>query len=109
MADYADTPWWSNLLAVLLTFVVTLVGTVYAMKSSLGLPTAPGGPTGLIAFAKDTLVYMPHALLLYGVIADMLTYEGVYSIGSLVGLISLVVHVLFKFIWKLIFGEWLLF
>jgi hypothetical protein len=100
MADYADTPWWSNLLAVLLTFAVTLVGTVYAMKSNGGLPTVPSGPTGLIAFAKDTLVYMPHALLLYGVIADMLTYEGVYSIGSLVGLISLVVHVLFKFIWK---------
>lgn len=99
MADYADTPWWSNLLAVLLTFVVTLVGTVYAMKGSGGVPT-PGGPAGIGAFVKDTLVYMPHALLLYGVIADMLTYEGVYSIGSLVGLVSLVVHVLFKFIWK---------
>jgi hypothetical protein len=100
MADYADTPWWSNLLAVLLTFVVTLVGTVYAMKSNGGLPTPSGGPTGIGAFVKDTLVYMPHALLLYGVIADMLTYEGVYSIGSLVGLVSLLVHLLFKFVWK---------
>ena len=100
MADYADTPWWSNLLAVLLTFVVTLVGTVYAMKSNGALPTASGGPAGIGAFVKDTLVYMPHALLLYGVIADMLTYEGVYSIGSLVGLLSLLVHLLFKFVWK---------
>lgn len=100
MADYADTPWYSNLIAVLLTFVVTLVGTVYAVKNA-GAPSAvPGAPSGLLAFVKDTLVYLPHALLLYGVIADMLTYEGVYSIASLVGLISLVVHMLFKFIWK---------
>jgi hypothetical protein len=100
MADYADTPWWSNLIAVLLTFVVTLVGTVFAMRSSGGLPTATGQAPGVGAFVKDTLVYMPHALLLYGVIADMLTYQGVYSIASLVGLLSLLVHFVFKFIWK---------
>jgi hypothetical protein len=99
MSDYTGTPWWSNLIAVLLTFVVTLVGTVYAMKGSGG-PPKPGAPAGIGAFVKDTLVYMPHALLLYGVIADMLTYEGVYSIGSLVGIISLFIHVLFKFVWK---------
>jgi hypothetical protein len=99
MADYSDTPWWSNLIAVLLTFVVTLVGTVFAMKGT-GAPSGPGGAPGIGAFVKDTLVYMPHALLLYGVIADMLTYEGVYSIASLVGLLSLFVHFLFKYIWK---------
>lgn len=99
MADYADTPWWSNLIAVLLTFVVTLVGTVFAMKGS-GLPSGTGGAPGIGTFVKDTLVYMPHALLLYGVIADMLTYEGVYSIGSLIGILSLFVHFLFKYIWK---------
>ena len=99
MAEYADTPWWSNLLAVLLTFVVTLVGTVYYVNGA-GVRGVPGPPSGLGAFVKDTLVYMPHALLLYGVLADMLTNEGVYSIGSLIGLLSLLVHFLFKFIWK---------
>lgn len=98
MPDYADTPWWSNLLAVLITFVVTLVGTVYYLSSDRDMPGRP--PTGLGTFFKDTLVYMPHALLLYGVIADMLTNEGVYSIGSLVGIVSLLVHIIFKFIWK---------
>ena len=100
MAEPADTPWWSNLLAVLITFFVTLVGTVYAMtgRGALGAPGAP--PSGIGAFVKDTLVYMPHALILYGVIADMLTYEGVYSIGSLIGILSLFVHFLFKFVWK---------
>lgn len=99
MADYTDTPWWSNLLAVVITFVVTLVGTVYAITSS-GARGVPGPPSGIGAFFKDTLVYIPHALLLYGVIADMLTNEGVYSIGSLVGVLSLFVHFLFKFVWK---------
>lgn len=99
MADYADTPWWSNLLAVVITFVVTLVGTVYAITSS-GARGVPGPPMGIGAFFKDTLVYIPHALLLYGVIADMLTNEGVYSIGSLIGILSLFVHFLFKFVWK---------
>jgi hypothetical protein len=98
MADYADTPWWSNLIAVLVTFVVTLVGTVLAMRGS-GVPGA-SAPSGFGAFVKDTLVYIPHALLLYGVIADMLTYEGVYSIASLIGLLSLLVHFVFKYIWK---------
>ena len=99
MSEYADTPWWSNLIAVLLTFVVTLVGTIYYVNSS-GIRGAPAPPSGVGAFVKDTLVYMPHALILYGVIADMLTNEGVYSIASLVGLLSLVVHVVFKFVWK---------
>lgn len=99
MADYADTPWWSNLLAVVITFVVTLVGTVYAITST-GARGVPGPPMGIGAFFKDTLVYIPHALLLYGVIADMLTNEGVYSIGSLIGILSLFIHFLFKFIWK---------
>lgn len=99
MADYADTPWWSNLIAVLVTLVVSVVGTIYYMKS--GVPAVGvAAPSGIGTLLKDTLVYMPHALLLYGVLADMLTYEGVYSIASLVGLLSLVVHVLFKFIWQ---------
>ena len=98
MANEPQTPWWSNLLAILLTFAVTLVGTIYAM-SGRGVP-GQGGSGGLGAFFKDTLVYMPHALILYGVIADMLTNEGVYSIGSLVGILSIFVHFLFKFIWK---------
>lgn len=99
MAEYADTPWWSNLLAVLLTAIVTGVATVFYMKSDGGVG-APSGPSGIGGLIKDTLVYIPHALLLFGVIADMLTYQGVYSIASLVGLLSLPIHSLFKFIWQ---------
>lgn len=100
MAEYADTPWWSNLIAVLVTALVTGFATVLYMKA--GTPTigAPSGPSGLGGLVKDTLVYIPHALLLFGVIADMLTYQGVYSIASLVGLLSLPLHMVFKFIWQ---------
>jgi hypothetical protein len=96
---HPDTPWWSNLVAVLLTAIVTAGATIYFMKGGVGAPGLPSSG-GFGSLLKDTLVYMPHALLLYGVIADMLTYEGVYSIGSLVGIVSLFVHVLFKFVWK---------
>jgi hypothetical protein len=100
MAEYADTPWWSNLIAVLVTAVVTGFATVLYMKAGVTSIDAPAGPSGLGGLVKDTLVYIPHALLLFGVIADMLTYQGVYSIASLVGLLSLPIHLLFKFIWQ---------
>lgn len=96
--EYADTPWWSNLVAVLVTAVVSIVGTIYFMAKP-AKPTLPG-EGGFGNLVKDTLVYIPHALLLYGVIADMLTQEGVYSIGSLIGILSILPHFLFKFIWK---------
>lgn len=88
----------SNVTSILLTAGVTALLTIYFMSGG----TAPGGAggSGIGTLIKDTLVYIPHALLLYGVIADMLTYEGVYSIASLVGVLSLLVHVLFKFVWN---------
>jgi hypothetical protein len=104
MAEYADTPWWSNLIAVLVTAAVSVLGTLFLVK---GGGSAPGAPPGMGqkfgALIKDTLVYIPHALLLFGVIADMLTQQGVYSIASLIGIISLPIHFLFKFIWKGVF------
>lgn len=103
MADYPKTPWWSNLFAVLITFVVTLVGTLYATSGSGSGAAGDSKPKPIVTLFKDTFVYMPHALLLYGVIADMLTYEGVYSIASLIGILSLFVHFVFKFIWKGLF------
>jgi hypothetical protein len=104
MADraYEDTPWWSNLLAVLLTAVVSVLGTLYAMR-----PKTPGAPTTtpvIVSFFKDTLTYIPHILLLFGILADMFTYQGVYSIPSLVGLLSIPLNWVMKYFWTGIFG-----
>lgn len=95
--SYPDTPWWSNLLAVLITAVVSVLGTLYATR-----PRAPGEPSTppvFLSFFKDTLTYIPHILLLFGVLADMFTYQGVYSIPSLVGLLSIPLNWVMQFFW----------
>ncbi len=99
---YADTPWWSNLVAVLLTAIVSVLGTLYAVR-----PKAPGGPSqppAILSFFKDTMTYIPHILLLFGILADMFTYQGVYSIPSLIGLLSIPANWIMQFFWTGILG-----
>jgi hypothetical protein len=91
-----DTPWWSNLIAVVVTAIVSVVGTLYALK-----PKQPGEATvpSFGSFFKDTITYIPHILLLYGVLADMFTYQGVFSIPSLIGLLSIIANKFFSYVW----------
>lgn len=88
-------PWWT----ILITAVVSVLATVYATrpgpKPTLGTPVLPS----FGSLITDTLTYIPHILLLFGILADMFTYQGVYSIPSLVGLISIPLNWLFKFFW----------
>lgn len=89
------TPWWTNLLAIFLTAVVA----VYALR-----PRPPSEPSTfqiptVTSFFKDTISYIPHILLLFGVLADMFTQEGVYSIPSLVGLLTIPLNWVFKYFW----------
>ena len=96
---YPDTPWWSVLLAVLVTAVVSVLGTAYAMGAR---PSVPGASTGLppaASLAVDTITYFPHILLLFGVLADMFTYDGVWSIPSLIGLLSIFLNYFMKYFW----------
>jgi hypothetical protein len=97
----SETPWWSNLVAIVLTAAVSILGTMYALK-----PAAPGMsrvPT-MGALVKDTITYIPHILLLFGVLADMFsTTFGVYSIPSLVGLLSVFANWIFKYFWMGVF------
>ena len=93
--DYPDTPWWASLIAVLVTAVVSVLGTAYALG---GLSAPSGSVPGGIAI--DTITYMPHILLLFGVLADMFTYEGVWSIPSLVGLLSVFLNYFMQYFWK---------
>lgn len=96
MPEPGPTPWWSNLLAVLITAIVSVLGTLYALR-----PSAPGGPvtSSIGSFFKDTITYIPHILILFGVLADMFTYEGVYSIPSLIGILSIVANWVMKYFW----------
>ena len=86
--------------SIVITFFVTatisIIGTLYA-KSILGRGTTS---YSIASICTDTVSYLPHILLLFGVIADMLTYQGVYSIASLIGLFSIPLNFIFKFFWS---------
>lgn len=93
-----ELPWWVTLISVIVTAVVCVMGTVYALGG--GAPKAPGAPVGVASLVSDTITYIPHIMLLFGVLADMFTYEGVYSIPSLVGILSIFFNWIFKYFWK---------
>lgn len=94
---YPDTPWWAVLLAVLITAVVSVMGTAYAL-GGVSAPSASLPPPA--SLVVDTITYMPHILLLFGVLGDMFTYQGVYSIPSLVGLLSVFFNYFMQYFWK---------
>ena len=93
----AEVPWWSNLVAILGTAIVSVLGTAYFLKGSQA--PAVSGPPGFGALLKETLTYLPHIMLLFGVLADMFTMQGVYSIPSLVGLLSIPLSYGMKYFW----------
>lgn len=95
---HADTPWWTNLTAVLLTALVVGPATYYFATRPVSAPSGPAIPS-FGTFFKDTVSYLPHILLLFGVLADMFTYQGVYSIPSLVALLTIPLNWLMKFFW----------
>lgn len=95
---YPDVPWWSVLVTALVFSIVSVIATVVIMRSGF---TASGSFTmpSVGGLALDTLVYMPHIILLFGVLADMFTYDGVWSIPSLIGVISIFVNFVFRYFW----------
>jgi hypothetical protein len=95
---YPDTPWWTNLITAVVVAILSIIGTVYWMKS--GAPATGQFDIGAAGIAVDTITYMPHILLLFGVLADMFTYQGVWSIPSLVGLLSIFGNWVMQYFWK---------
>lgn len=97
--DQNNTPWWTHLITIFVTAVATVMVTAYAVG---GAPTPTTGspfPAG-VSIAVDTITYMPHIILLFGVLADMITYDGVWSIASLVGIISILGNYVMQYFWK---------
>jgi hypothetical protein len=95
---YPDTPWWTNLITAVLVATVSILGTAYAL-GGLGVGKMPEIPAAA-SIAVDTITYMPHILLLFGVLADMFTYQGVWSIPSLIGLLSVFLNYFMQYFWK---------
>ena len=91
---------WSNTTSILLTAIVSS-GITYYFMSPGGRPWPSVGIAGVFI---DLLRYLPHSMLLFGVLADMLTYEGVYSIPSLVGFLSIFVNKLLQYFWDGIYS-----
>ena len=87
---------WTIPLTAILSACAAVLGYKYAM-----MPRAPSemGIPSVGTLITDVLTFIPHILLLFGVLADMLTYRGVYSIASLVGLLSIPMNFAFKFFW----------
>lgn len=95
--ETSTTLGWSIPVTALLTATVSIIGTLYAVKG--GMANAPNAPPGIGSVVKDTISYLPHILLLFGVLADMISYQGVYSIASLIGLISIPINFILKYFW----------
>lgn len=90
---YPDVPWWAVLVTAIVFAFAGAAATYMAIAGSL---PATGAPSGLVL---DVLVYMPHIMLLFGVLADMITYDGAWSIPSLVGLLSIFLNYIFRYFW----------
>jgi hypothetical protein len=89
-----------HILTVVVTFLATFVATSYIYKGSSGVPTTGiKPPSGVVLLMKDIFSYIPHMLVLFGIIADIFTYEGVYSIASLIGILSIPLNWLFGYLW----------
>lgn len=78
--------WWQSLL---LAFSCTLAGLIaaYSAMAGVGVPGAPD-----VSWGRDLLKLTPHALLLFGLMADAITYDGVYWTSTIVGLSAAGLH-----------------
>lgn len=87
-----QTPWWTNLLSILIALIV---GAVLGRNLSAFAGVAPGGTD----YFRDVFVYMPYSLMLFGILADMFTYEGVYTLPTLFSIASLALNGMFSMLW----------
>ena len=97
-----DVPWWGALILAILTAIVSVIATLYWVKGTR--PSVPGAPPGVGVLFTDIITFLPHILVLFGVLADIFTLQGVYSIPSLVGLSSIPIHYVLQFLWTGVAG-----
>ena len=93
-----DVPWWGALTLAILVSFVSVIATIYVTKSPTS--TLPGAPPGFGALFTSLITFLPHVLILFGILADIFTLQGAYSIPSLVGLCSIPLNSLLGFFWS---------
>jgi hypothetical protein len=91
-------PWWAALVTAILTAIVSVLGTLYYLKGSR--PSVPNAPPGVGILFTDAITFLPHILILFGILADIFTLRGAYSIPSLIGLLSIALHYAMQFLWS---------
>lgn len=91
---YPKTPWWTNLVAVILTAIASAIIVALSKRTA----TSSGPPT-VARLITDTALFLPHALILFGIFADMFAFRGAYAIASGFGLLSLPVNKLLDYFW----------
>ena len=79
--------WWQSLL---LAFACTLAGVIAAVTATSPQFDAKGVAIG--SWVNDLLKLVPHALMLFGIMADAITYDGVYWTSTIVGLSAMPLH-----------------
>ena len=91
-------PWWAALVTAIVTAIVSVLGTLYYLKGSR--PSVPNAPPGVGILFTDAITFLPHILILFGILADIFTLRGAYSIPSIVGLLSIAIHYAMQFLWS---------
>jgi len=91
-------PWWAALVTAIVTAIVSVLGTLYYLKGTR--PSVPNAPPGVGILFTDAITFLPHILILFGILADIFTLRGAYSIPSLIGLLSIAIHYAMQFLWS---------
>ena len=77
--------WWQGLILAASSALIGVVAALMILGGST--PKMDAGPT----WAIQLLRFVPHFLMLFGILADAFTYEGVYWTGTAVGLFSMMI------------------
>ena len=89
--------WWQGLVLAIASALIGVAGAVAIMK---GTGASSSGPS----WAMMILRFVPHFLMLFGILADAFTYEGVYWTGTMVGVVSIFAGPMLDYIGKGLVG-----
>jgi hypothetical protein len=79
--------WWQSLLLAVGSTILGVVASYFAMSGSGASGMTPGP-----SWIMDLFKFAPHALMLFGLLADTFTYNGVYWTSTAVGVAAVAAH-----------------